>query len=114
MQVRTRYEKGTFTVVPNVDRLSDLSPKAQALFVWLCFYADSDGICFPSRRILAEKIGINKVASVDKYIKELHDNVFVSILKRKDEDGRNLTNIYQILLAPEKDETWDSRYRSTT
>lgn len=47
-----KYEKGTFITVPNIQRLQELPPAAQALFMWLCAYADKDGRCYPSRAAL--------------------------------------------------------------
>jgi SOS-response transcriptional repressor LexA len=106
MQVRTKYEKGDFTMVPQMNRLDELSVTAQALFVWICKYADDKGQCFPSRKTLAKKLRFKNSRSIDKYIKELQSNIFIAIIKRKDYDGRNLTNIYQILSISNKDIDW--------
>ena len=95
---RMRYEKGSFTQVPNIQHLASLTPVAQALYLWICVHADDKGFCFPSRKTLAEKIGYQKPSSIDRYIKELRCGGFIEVVKRKGEQGRNQSNVYKMLL----------------
>lgn len=95
-----RYRTGDFTIVPNIGRLNVVSTQAQALFMWICSYSDDSGICFPSRSTLARLVNIKSPKNIDKYIKELKDNYFIEVIKRKDEEtGENMTNVYQILIS---------------
>ena len=112
MQVRTKYEKGTFVILPNIDVLVNLSPVAQALYIGICKYSDNNGQCFPSRKILAKNLGYKNASSIDRYVKELASFCLIAIIRRKNDEGENLTNIYQLLLTPEKDENWQSPYSS--
>jgi len=92
-----KYIKGDFVVIPNLNALSNCSSQAQSIFIWMCSYADEYGQCFPSRSTLASLSKFKKASSVDRYIKELCEYGIIEVIKRKGEDKRNLTNIYQIL-----------------
>lgn len=91
-----KYRKGEFVIVPNTQELDKVSATAQALFVWICVYADNDGICFPSRSKLASNLNCS-VSTVDTYIKELVDCGFITKTNRK-RDNEKITNLYQIVL----------------
>jgi len=60
-----KYQKGSFITVPNSEALKGIHATAQCLFMWLCYHANQDGKCFPSRKRLAELCG----ASVDTFDK---------------------------------------------
>ena len=85
--VLTKYRKGDFTVVPNMNNLHVLSPQAQSIYLWICYFSDDLGICFPSRTTLAEKLMMKDPRSVDKYITELAYYSFIEVIKRKDDNG---------------------------
>lgn len=91
-----RYEKGNFVTVPNKKVLDQLSATAQALFVWICCYADTDGVCFPSRGTLAKNLNTSD-RTVDTYIKELEDKGFIQKTNRYHENEK-ISNEYQILI----------------
>ena len=92
-----KYEKGTFTIIPNKEVLRGKTPVLQTLFTWLCSYADEKGQCFPSRSTLASDIGVD-IRTVDKYIEELISLGLIFKEKRKNR-LKNLTNVYQIMIA---------------
>lgn len=89
-----KYKKGSFIVIPNQTALKGLDPKAQCLFMWLCFHANQDGECFPSRKLLAEETGLS-LPSVKRSIKLLENVGLVQVERRKNEK-KNLTNLYTI------------------
>lgn len=92
-----KYEKGSFVVIPNKDELFGLEPHVQAIFFWICNYADENGICFPSRTTLANCAGCS-VKSVDRAFEILVEKKM--LLKQTRKNGeKNLTNIYQILIV---------------
>lgn len=97
------YSKGTFIVVPNITHLKGLPVGAQALFMWLCTYADDEGVCFPSRSLLAKNIGAS-TKSVDRHIETLE---VVGLLekskRRRPGDVVNKSNLYQILIPEQVD-----------
>lgn len=92
----TKYEKGTFVVVPNKNVLKGLSPNLQIIFFWVCSFADENGVCWPSRSTIAKNSGIGK-QTVDKHIKNLVELGFLTKEKRKD-GAKNMTNVYQIMV----------------
>lgn len=94
---KMRYEKGSYILIPNKDLLKGKSPLFQVVFMWICQFADEDGICFPSRKKLAEVTG-SSVKSIDRAIKELTDSKLLEKTTRK-KGIQNLSNVYQIIIG---------------
>lgn len=92
-----KYAKGSFIVVPNKEAIHGLSCGEQALFMWLCSYADEKGLCFPSRSKLGKDICASP-RTVDKHMKSLCEKGLIQKTKRFS-DKRRTTNLYQILLV---------------
>lgn len=92
-----KYVKGDFILVPNKSVLTELSATAQTLFLWLCGYADDDGICFPSRATLANNLSCSS-RTVDVYIKELVDKGVIKKVNRVSGNEKQ-SNLYQILIV---------------
>jgi len=90
------YDKGSFIVVPNQRSVMGVSAAAQALYMWLCFFANQDGECFPSRPTLAEKLNCS-VRSVDEYFKEL-EGVGLATKEARFRDGAQTSNVYRLPL----------------
>lgn len=91
-----RYDKGSFIVIPNKECLDGIFSHLQVVYMWICSYADEKGVCFPSRTTIARNSGCS-VKTVDRAIEGLVECGFLKKLKRV-ENGKNLTNIYQIML----------------
>lgn len=87
-----KYEKGSFIIVPNRASVLGVSGMSQALYMWLCFHANQDGECFPSRSTLAEYLHCS-VRSIDEYIKELSEAGLV-IKENRFNDNEQSTNKY--------------------
>jgi DNA-binding transcriptional MocR family regulator len=92
-----KYEKGTFTTVPNKEALRGLDPQAQVLFMWLCAYADGEGVCFPSISRLAEDCGMAE-RTVDARIKLLESEGFIEKINRTN-NGKKTSNEYQSMIV---------------
>jgi hypothetical protein len=92
-----KYQKGTFIVLPNRQHLWELSLGARAVFVELCSFADDDGVCFPSRKLLSERIKMS-VDSVDRFLTELEWSELIIKKLRRDEFGDQSSNEYQIVI----------------
>lgn len=97
-----KYEKGSFIVTPNAQRLKGLPTHSQVVYVWLSFFSNQDGTCFPSRKTLAEYCGIKKIQTLDKYIKILVDKGFVKKEKRF-KDSSQTSNLYFLPLVVDED-----------
>lgn len=92
-----KYVKGSFLVVPNKEVFRGAEPYVQSVYFWICNYADSNGICFPSRTTIAFDAGCS-VKSVDRALELLV--IAELLIKQTRKDGeKNLTNIYQIALV---------------
>lgn len=91
-----KYKKGTFVVVPNMNYLSGKPTGYQALFMWLCKYADENGICYPSKKKLAENLGCD-IRTISRYINQMvKDETITKTKRRKEGDVTNKSNLYQI------------------
>lgn len=105
-----RYQKGSFIVVPNSEELKGLHVAAQALYLWLCYHANQEGECFPSRKRLAMLCSIS-VDQVDIQMKTLVDRGLVLKEKRKS-GAKNETNLYSVVVGGVADTVGEgSRYR---
>src|SRR4051812_28796547 len=91
-----KYEKGTFTTIPNKEALRGLDPQSQVLFMWLCSYADDGGVCFPSIARLAKDCGVER-RTIERRLKLLCDRGLLSLQQRYTEKGQT-SNFYQIQL----------------
>jgi hypothetical protein len=92
-----KYKKGTFVVVPNLDELKGKPSEMQAIYLWICQHADSDGMCFPKKATLSREAGCSH-NTVDKYLKQLVKDEFLEIKQRKTKEGKNTSNEYQLLI----------------
>lgn len=92
------YEKGSFITVPNKKVLRGLHPTAQAIYMWLCNYANEDGNCFPSRKTLSKDAKCS-VKTVDNMMKLLVEKGLVTVEHRSDERGDQGTNLYTLPLG---------------
>ncbi len=96
-----KYQKGTFVVVPNKEQLKGKPSEMQAIYFWLCDHADDEGVCFPTKKRIAEEAGCSH-NTVDKYLKQLVVDGFLSISNRKKKGSKeNTSNSYQINIVEE-------------
>jgi len=91
-----KYEKGDFLVVPNKSQLKLLTAGSQALFMWICAYANEEGVCWPSRANLAKNLNCSD-RTIDSYLKELEEKKFLKKEERI-KDNEKQSNLYQVLI----------------
>ncbi len=108
-----KYKKGSFIVIPNIQFLDGKPPAYQAIFLWLCRYADDDGICFPSREKLAKHLDMDE-RTITRYItKMVEDGLIMKTKRRKTGEVKNNSNLYQILIVEnQRDIIADQRDKS--
>jgi len=82
--------------VPNKGILRGQSAILQALYMWITSYGDEDGICFPSRALLAKNIGVT-VKTIDKYMEDLISLGLITKTQKKNK-ANNIVNVYQIMI----------------
>lgn len=88
-----RYKKGTFCTVP-INQIKGIDPLSQVIFMWLCFHANQDGVCFPGYELLSLETGISKRTIIQKI--ELLENAGVLTKDKKRIGGRQARNVYTI------------------
>lgn len=93
-----KYERGSFITVPSKETLRGLHPTAQALYMWLCAYANETGNCFPSRKTLAYDLNCSE-SMIDNMLGLLIEE---GLLKKKGRKAGNeqLSNLYTVLIVP--------------
>lgn len=98
--MKTFFEPGSFILVPNKNRLDEISANSQVLWLWLCAFANEDGECYPSRSLLAKKMN-RTPKTVDKSLSELEEKGW---LKKKHQvfEGQYTSNLYQLFLLDKK------------
>lgn len=94
-----KYEKGSFVLIPNRRHLRLRSLGARAVYTELCSMCDVQGCCFPSRKLLGENI-LMEEKSVDRFIEELVEAGLLSKTSRRNANGGQTSNLYQIMLLP--------------
>jgi hypothetical protein len=62
-----KYERWSFTTIPNIKLVTWEHPVTQAIYMHLCHRANQDWICFPSIKQIAEDAWSSK-NTVRKYL----------------------------------------------
>jgi hypothetical protein len=97
-----KYKPGTFILVPNLHHLDGKPSEMQVIYMWLCSFADSEGMCFPARTTLARISGCN-IKTVDKYLLRLEEEGFITKTQRNIKGKKELmSNLYQLLLMKDR------------
>ena len=74
-----------------------LKPRDHAVYCCLVKHSDKNGVCFPSRRLIAEECCIDK-QTVDAAIRSLEKAGLVKKKKRHRQNGSNTSNLYTVEL----------------
>ena len=74
-----------------------LKPREFIVYCCLVKHSDKNGVCFPSRRLIAEECCIDK-KTVDAAIQSLEKLGLVKKKKRRRQDGSNTSNAYTVKL----------------
>ena len=86
-----------FSIMSN--RISDYRLKSRDYAVYCCLvkHSDKNGVCFPSRRLIAEECCIDK-KTVAAAIRSLERAGLLKKEKRHRQDGLNTSNAYTVKL----------------
>ena len=79
--------------------IDGIKPIQKLVLCRLAFLANDDGICWPSKRVMAKTCSCSK-RSIDDAIINLKDLGLISIFHRLESDGGDDTNIYVLSGAP--------------
>jgi len=99
-----KYKTGTFNLIPNKEYLKGKPAEMQSIYFWIVDHANKDGQCFPGRNTIAKESGCG-VRTVDKYLKQLEEEGFLTKTLRHKKDSKELSsNMYQLLLIEDIEE----------
>ena len=91
---------GRFSVIPA--RAFDDTCLTHRVLVTLgviCTYSDKDGWCWPSRKAIAQRMGI-AVSTVSGHIKRLEELGYLEVVSSYHRSGAQTTNKYRVLFDP--------------
>ena len=90
-------KNGNFFMLSNSIFKQGLKPRKFIVYCCLVKHSDKNGVCFPSRRLIAEECCIDK-KTVDAAIISLEKAGLVKKKKRRRQDGSNTSNAYTVKL----------------
>ena len=90
-------KNGNYFMLSNSIFKQGLKPREFIVYCCLVKHSDKNGVCFPSRRLIAKECCIDK-KTVDSAIKNLEKAGLVTKQKRKRKDGSNTSNLYKVKL----------------
>lgn len=90
-------KNGNYFMLSNSIFKQGLKPREFMVYCCLVKHSDKNGVCFPSRRLIAEECCVDK-KTVDSAIKNLEKARLVTKQKRKRQDGSNTSNLYKVTL----------------
>lgn len=93
-----KYERGSFIVVPSREKLRGMPVPAQALYMWMCAYANEEGECFPSKERLAKDCDCSR-DTIDRMTNLLVERGLLKMESRF-KGKEQLTNLYTVLIVP--------------
>lgn len=91
------FSKGYGFVAKSVMQDNQLSLQAKGIYAYLCSYSGKGTDSFPSRKKMCFDLNISN-DTLGKYLKELKENGYISILQSKNEHNRFSNNVYTINL----------------
>lgn len=77
--------------------LAGLGMGPQAIYMWLCDFANTNGDCYPSRQLLVAKIGCDE-KTIDRHLKTLVDAGLV-LKEARFKDNKQTSNFYSLPLG---------------
>ena len=88
-------KNGNFFMLSNSIFKQGLKPREFIVYCCLVKHSDKNGVCFPSRRLIAEECCIDK-KTVDAAIISLEKAGLVKNKTRRRQDGSNTSNAYTV------------------
>ena len=90
-------KNGNFFMLSNSIFKQGLKPREFIVYCCLVKHSDKNGVCFPSRRLIAEECCIDK-KTVDAAIRSLEKAGLVKKKKSRRQGGSNTSNAYTVKL----------------
>ena len=94
--VYLKSNKGGYGLIyQNIMQNPDIPAYSKAIYAYLCSYADTEGVCYPSTNRIMSELGMSK-NTLYKYMAYLLDFGIVKIEKTRTDKGLLSRNIYHI------------------
>ena len=94
--VYLKGNKGGYGLIyQNIMQNPDIPAYSKAIYAYLCSYADTEGVCYPSTNRIMSELGMSK-NTLYKYMAYLLDFGIVKIEKTRTDKGLLIRNIYHI------------------
>jgi hypothetical protein len=106
-----KLKEGTFGIFP-AEQCKGLNPYTQIVFIWLCYHANKEGICFPSLTKLSQETQIDR-RTIIRRLKKLEKLKFIT-KKIRQKNNRYLSNIYEVHVLNSDTETLPNKNSSDT
>lgn len=90
----------TFAVVPTWVLDSPISSNAVRLYAVLARYTDTDGVCYPGRRLLATRMQVGSMDTVDRAMRDLVTIGAVTITRRYNDKREPIASLYRLHVTP--------------
>lgn len=90
----------TFAVVPTWVLDSPVSANAIRLYAVLARYTDTDGVCYPGRRLLATRMRVGSMDTVDRAMRDLVGIGAVTITRRYNDKREPIASLYRLHVTP--------------
>jgi DNA-binding MarR family transcriptional regulator len=97
----TEYQKrrvsadNYFAIIPEWVLYSEISPTGKIVYAVLQRYANSENVCFPSRKTISERIHVS-IKTVDRALDELEQLGALKTVRRMNSDGSFTSNLYHL------------------
>ena len=74
---------------------SSLLPRAKLVYVYLCDRANKDGLCWPSKRLIATELNMS-MSTVERAINDLRNAGYIVTLQRVRRSGAWSSLLYEL------------------
>lgn len=88
------YRKWQFLVVPNKDIIKGKTPQLQAIYMWICSFADDEWQCYPSIQTISDCAWCSRDTVIRK-LKDLEE-LWILIRQHRFNNNEKTSNLYQI------------------
>ncbi|EAC8477263.1 DnaD domain protein [Listeria monocytogenes] len=95
LNVQGIYSQGYGIIAKAAMRDKDLTIEAKAIYSYLCSYAGAGSTAFPGVELICADLSISRERFY-KHRKSLIEKGYIKVVQRRDEEGRQKNNIYEL------------------
>lgn len=83
-------------IAQDVMRNKNISAQAKAIYSYLCSFAGTDGMVYPTQELMMDELGMNKT-TFNKYLKEILSSGYIKVTQTR-KNGKMYKNVYTIAM----------------